>query len=438
MGLDPKKEAERIAAKKAADALKEQNAKERLKASEEATKKRVAAANLSDNKTKIRNYLAKEGEARLRKYNSLKDVSYKLAGNDAEREKVLKMIADAKKDVQDIHDKIKYVNDDKNWNEDGTIKGSKDHPKIEALTKPNVNVSQAVKNMPSKSGAELNNLKQAPNANLGKGLTKAPSVKKAQSASVTTKNPADVTANEDVNTKKYNEDLQSALARTSPQSKTTMPNTVANNNTVTPETTSNKTKNVLGGIGKAWSAYVPLASSALESSLAMKQVNLGLKGLKQAGARPVGTIDPTFQANVDRAQAQSNYGFSPEQWAQINQENQNATNLARFAARNYAGGSGGNAFNMERSAINEGFGRGLAAKVASQNFMLDKQQMANQLSLQKAGMSRQLFEDKLNAWNQNQQAGATLMGTGIDNLIGSARYASALASQAERNNLYNQ
>jgi len=187
----------------------------------------------------------------------------------------------------------------------------------------------------------------------------------------------------------------------------------------------------------SWSAWTPALGSAVETAASLGQINLGLKNLNQTGSRPVGQIDPTFQANVNRAQANANYGFGPEQWAQINQENQNATNLARASARAYSGGSGGNAFNMERSAINEGWGRGLAAKVASNNYMMDKQNYATDLSLQKAGMSRQLFEDKLNAWNQNQYANQVLLGKGISNLVGAGRYASELAAQQDQNKYYN-
>lgn len=204
-----------------------------------------------------------------------------------------------------------------------------------------------------------------------------------------------------------------------------------NTQTSTPDNSSNFVKS-----WKAWSPqFANYIGSAVETGASLAQIKLGRDALKNAGARPVGQIDPTFQANVDRAQAQSKYGFSAEQNFLINQENQNATNAARFAARNYSGGSGGNAFNMERSAINEGWGRGLAAKVADQNLMLDKQQTANQMSLQKAQMSRQLFDDKLNAWNINQQAGGNLLGAGIRNIVGAGRYASALASINAQNQL---
>jgi hypothetical protein len=191
--------------------------------------------------------------------------------------------------------------------------------------------------------------------------------------------------------------------------------------------------------GKSWKAWSPMfgnvLGNAVEVGASLAQIKMGRDALNKAGERPIGQIDPTFQANVDRAQAQSKYGFSAEQNALLNQENQNATNAARFAARNYSGGSGGNAFNMERSAINDSYGRGLQAKVADQALMLNKQDTANQMSLQKAGMSRQLFDDKLGAWNQDEMAAAGLKNQGWRNIIGAGRYASALNSIQQQNKL---
>lgn len=37
-------------------------------------------------------------------------------------------------------------------------------------------------------------------------------------------------------------------------------------------------------------------------------------------------------------------------------------------------------------------------------------------------MSRQLLQDKMNQFQQNQQAGSELLGAGIQNLVGASRY----------------
>lgn len=279
---------------------------------------------------------------------------------------------------------------------------------------------------PVKSASELDKLKQAPSDKLGKPVLKAPSVKKtvAKTNGITNENyvaPQDLALVEQLKTPNV--------------TKETVVTPTANKTQETVSTTPSST----GDKGKGWKAWSPMfgnyLGNAIETGASLAQIKLGRDALNKAGVRPVGEIDPSFQANVDRAHAQSKYGFTAEQNALINQENQNATNAARFAARNYSGGSGGNAFNMERSAINEGWGRGLQAKIANTNLMLDKQQLDNQLSLQKAGMSRQLFEDKMDAFQQNQQAGALLKQTGWKNLIGATRYASALNSINQQNQL---
>ena len=177
--------------------------------------------------------------------------------------------------------------------------------------------------------------------------------------------------------------------------------------------------------------------NAVEYGAAAAQIGIGLKGLSESGKRPVGEIDPLFAANVNKAQAAAQYGFTPEQQLAIDQQNQNALNAARFAARNYSTGNAGTAYVQERAAINEGWGRGLQAKIAGLDYQQQKQQYADELALRKADMSRQLFKDKLTGWEQEQQAGANLLGAGIRNVIGASRYQKELEAAKQRQNLYN-
>jgi hypothetical protein len=92
---------------------------------------------------------------------------------------------------------------------------------------------------------------------------------------------------------------------------------------------------------------------------------------------------------------------------------------------------------MEKSAINEAYSSALKKAIANKSLMMDKQQYADQMALQKAQMSRQLFGDKMNAWQQNQQAGSALLGSGIKNLISANRYAKELEAQQQRQQYYN-
>lgn len=298
--------------------------------------------------------------------------------------------------------------------------------------------SDKLKKIPSMSGTNVDKLdKQTSNPKLGTGKPKLTAPKGVKTASKPTSNTSGITNENYVSPqdRALMEDLKKKSSETAnPTGLTTSPllkSSQSPNVGIQPEKkTEDKT-------GKPWGAWKPSFGSAIEGIGSMAQIGLGLKALEKAGARPVDKIDPTFQSNVDKAQAQSNYGFTPEESFMINQQNQNATNAARFAARNYSGGNAGNAFNMERSAINEGFGRGLQSAVANRTLQLNKQEYATNLALQKANMSRNLFGDKMTAWMQNQQSGGALVGQGIQNGIGAARYANELQAQKERQAYYN-
>jgi len=124
----------------------------------------------------------------------------------------------------------------------------------------------------------------------------------------------------------------------------------------------------------------------------------------------------------------------------LNNQNQNLLNADRYNARNLSGGSSANAFNMERAASNDAYGRSLSSRVqdtnlklAKQNIAADRQSTVAGLNWQKQGYNRQLFEDQLNKWMQTQSAGANLVGAGIRNFIGADRYAQDKQAIAERN-----
>lgn len=171
--------------------------------------------------------------------------------------------------------------------------------------------------------------------------------------------------------------------------------------------------------------------------LPFKQTQMGLKYLSGAGERPVDQIDPMFQASVDKANANAKYGFTPEEQAAIDMQNQDLLNSQKAAARNYSGGSSSNAYNMERDAANQSFARGLQAKIQSRDLQLQKQGYADNLNASKAEMSRRLFGDRMNAWQQNQQAGSALVGAGLKNMIGASRYNAELNAMKQAGNVEN-
>ena len=92
--------------------------------------------------------------------------------------------------------------------------------------------------------------------------------------------------------------------------------------------------------------WASAANSALGYGLPIAQTLIGLKGLKNAGARPADSIDPDYLKSIDSARAnlikannQAKYGYSPEEKYRIEQENQSLLNAGRNAARMYSGGS---------------------------------------------------------------------------------------------------
>lgn len=179
-----------------------------------------------------------------------------------------------------------------------------------------------------------------------------------------------------------------------------------------------------------------LGSAIANYGLAAYQIKKGQEGLK--GTRPIDKIDPTFQSNVDTAQANAKFGFTPEQQFLLDQQNQQLLNADRFAARNYSGGSGGNAYNMERNASNNSFMRSLQNASANTELQQSKQQFAAQTALQKANMSRNIFEDSLNAFQQKQAASGQLLGAGISNVMDTNRFANYMKLRNQENEFKNQ
>lgn len=176
--------------------------------------------------------------------------------------------------------------------------------------------------------------------------------------------------------------------------------------------------------------------SGIEYGAAAGQVGLGLSDLTST-KRPIYTIDPTFEANVNKAQANAQFGFSPQQQFLLDQENKNELNDARFEARNLSGGNAGTAFNNERMAINDSYSRTLKNAIAGNQYQMEKQNIANNLLGTKMDINRQIFQDSMNAFNQKQQAGSALVGTGIQNIIGAKRYQDELDAEEKANNVRN-
>lgn len=174
-----------------------------------------------------------------------------------------------------------------------------------------------------------------------------------------------------------------------------------------------------------------LASNAIGYGLPLLQTAIGFNNLRKAGDRPINTIDPTFlnalQKTTDiqsKADLAARYGYTQDQLAFLNTQNVNATNAARTAARNLAGGNAATAFNLERAASNDAYGRALQSRISDadlklqkQNIAADRQGAVNEMSLQKQNQNNLIFNNALNAWQQKTQNAAGLANTGMQNLL---------------------
>lgn len=182
--------------------------------------------------------------------------------------------------------------------------------------------------------------------------------------------------------------------------------------------------------------YGNALSSVLNYGLPLAQTAIGLKQLEKLGARPVDEIDPEYlsaigktRAGVTRAEENAKYGFTGAEQTAIDQQNNNLTNAGRYAARNFSGGSSSNALNMERSVINDSFGRSLNSKISDNALKLQKQQVAadrnaqlNEMLSHKQELNRRLFGDTLSGWNTDQSSAGGLLSAGLGNLISANKY----------------
>ncbi len=203
-------------------------------------------------------------------------------------------------------------------------------------------------------------------------------------------------------------------------------NTVAPSN-VSPTDNVNNKKNKFD--------YSNILGNAINYGIPAAQTAIGLKQLKAAGNRPVDQLDSDYinslnqtRAGVQQANDQAKYGFTGAELTALNNQNNQLTSAGRYAARNFSGGSSGNALNMERSVINDSFGRALNTKVSDNALKMDKQQEAfnrqNILNSQiqdKQDRLRTYFGDNLEAWHQKTQSAAGLLNSGLTNALDSYR-----------------
>lgn len=157
------------------------------------------------------------------------------------------------------------------------------------------------------------------------------------------------------------------------------------------------------------------------------QTALGLNMLGKE-KRPIDNaiIDPTYNEAVNRAQRDAQFGLTPEQRFSAEQDIQNSLNDAKAIGLNYSGGSGVQAFNTNRAAINDAWKAKLGLKTADTDLRMQKQQYADAQAANRANIlstnRRQAYNDAMGAFQQKQQAGSELIGAGLQNVIGAYRF----------------
>lgn len=417
-----KKELEKLKAEKA---QREKLAKEKeasdKKLSQKFAEERLVAKNI-EQKKKYQKAWEDDFKKKENKYKALKD-SYETfiqqsesalkqpkryglpdlvtpEGEMKKKENLLKLLSEAESDYNTSKKLYTASQDDKNWNSDGTAK-SESLPKsalVDGVTKKattKVNTAPLV----SKT-TPINPLPTNGTANNGGQST---ATKKSLLANMGTVTPIQTSTEELITPKE--DVLKEQVTMGTP--------------TETIPAKQNESKFNIG--------------NALEYGIPLAQTLYGASQLQKAGKRPVDKMDKDFINSVEQAKQNAKFGYTPEEQFAVDQMNQNLTNAGRFQARNLSGGSAAVAQSNERSAINQAYMRGLDSIIKGKQLQADKQAYADQMIQAKQNKSRQLFEDTLNGWNQNQAAGAALIGSGIQNAIGAKRYAETLKSIEEAN-----
>lgn len=172
-----------------------------------------------------------------------------------------------------------------------------------------------------------------------------------------------------------------------------------------------------------------------ETAIALTQAGLGMQQLLADGKRPEDALDPDFVKSVKDAQLEANFGISPLEREIANRGIERNRRAGIKSIIGLSSGSAGTALGnitANNIAANDSISD---LSLGSEKLRLQKRVYADSLVAKKADMKRQLFQDKLEAFNVDQEAGANLLGSGVSNYIGSMRYDKQLAANAEADRL---
>lgn len=169
----------------------------------------------------------------------------------------------------------------------------------------------------------------------------------------------------------------------------------------------------------------------LEKAIALGQMALGAQQLLSDGKRPVDQLDSEFVSSVEQAKKDAEFGMSP---LERSIAERNMVRQQRGGVRAIVQQSAGNSQQAINSIIalnNEAANNAQLLSLRSEQLLAEKKRYRDTLVGQQSAMKKQLFNEKLEAFNIDQQAGANLLGAGISNVIGASRYQKLLEAEKE-------
>jgi hypothetical protein len=173
---------------------------------------------------------------------------------------------------------------------------------------------------------------------------------------------------------------------------------------------------------------------AIGMGASVLQAGYGLQQLMK-DKRPIDKLDPAYDQLTNEAIAASRYGYSPAQRALLEQQITQGRIGQQAQINQLAGGNAAVGLTNSRAAINKEMMNRLQLASEDERLRMQKAQVAGQMAGSRAGMSRQLFADNMAAFQQKQQSGADLLGAGLQNIVGAARYRQEKMAQDQINKL---
>jgi len=181
----------------------------------------------------------------------------------------------------------------------------------------------------------------------------------------------------------------------------------------------------------------PFQQMDIGKGVSLAQTGLGLSQLFQDGERPVDQMDAGVAKSVDEANKEAQFGISPLERRIANVGIDRNRNADVQTIINLSGGSAGTALANIRAASIASNEAKNNLSLMSEKLRLQKKMYADSKVSEKADRSKQLFNEKLNAFNVDQEAGAQLLGAGLRNVIGASRLDKELEAQKKREAMYN-